>query len=270
MWKSVISVVLGSLLALMASGHDVKGQNPSPSPTGTPLVAPTSEPALTSSPTASPTIGPPSGPDLIVAMKSAVKEAGSVRAAGSVSLELLRHSRIVENITANTSWTQAMVKLSGQITQIDFTKPPKSTSQMGTYVEVATHSASKLGRAKWLCETSSRTLKNNLLLLAGFLYTKKVGALNLGAAIVDSVPVWHVRAIQTSRPIEYLPPTRPLQADLYISQTDNTVVRETWSLTVATPTARLKQSLTLDYSNYGEMFSATLPKACLRPARNQS
>jgi hypothetical protein len=259
--KRVLSAALGwSLVPLLVVAQGVHGQGPStPTPGGPATPTLTGTATLTITPTATPT-PPPTGDQLVRLMKAAVTTKGSVHGQTVASLVETHLEKDQSRVQVDMSWERSLIHEMGLVSVTNLRKrPPKKTVWRRDFRVVGNRQADLDSHQRWRCTSDKSLLQGSLAFLAGFLYVQSAGAQNLGAATFRGVQVWHVRTSQ-SDPIIGTGSVDPV--DLYISQSDYTVLRLRLSGSTKLSNTAVTEHIASDFSNYGEGVHVKLPKAC--------
>jgi hypothetical protein len=133
-------------------------------------------------------------------------------------------------------------------------KSTKQTIQL-TLIAANGRLALRIGHTKWACGSASSLGSNAVPGLSAASGT----ATTIGSTTVNGTSTWHVHAdIPNSTGASSA--TSP--SELYISQADFTLVREHDTIKLKISGATMTETLTGNFSRYGEPVSIALPKAC--------
>lgn len=218
--------------------------------TGTPVVLPT----VTSTPTI------PGAQDLLTRTGAAVTAKNTFHETSRVTVEVPSIARQVQSLQADISGKPLLEHAVETIrmTQLN-TQPAKTTTQHDEIVVVKKKLAVKVGKKAWSC-TSVPSAAQTAQALGQVIGTPTLKSVEtLGAETINSIPVWHVRAIAT---LSVSGSSAPLTADYFISQADLTMVRVTVSGSVTVSGVTASVTSVQDYTKYGEKVKVTLPAAC--------
>ena len=240
--KRTLLMALLTVLAMAAITPRAHGQAGPPTPTA---VAPTPTPAA------------PAPAVLIGEMQRAIKRAGSAHLSVVASVRVKKLIATRPELRGDYSWRNSKLRLKGTATSTDLTQTASSQQVMQVVgVGVGKRSAWRNNGESWTCGTERPALDRTTFI--GFTNPSAASAQILGADTVNGVPVWHAQ-LKVKDPLQLSKAV--VLADVYISQSDFTVVRETVSATV-TDTENTREGLSVDYTNYGQVVSIKLPKTC--------
>lgn len=244
----LVTLILGFWLA----GGEARGQSTGPTTvaTATPVI----------SPTASPTPSIPSGQDLLRKMATAVAAKNTVHVTTLSTVEAPGTARLVINEQGDFSLKPRLehAVVTTRTTQLN-RKPVKTTTERDTTIIVKKRQADKTGKKPWTCSAAPKVSGITPTTGGAGIAPTIRSVTNLGAETLNTVPVWHVRQVET---LDIFGQSVPGTVDSYISQADFTLIRFTLfdSVTISgmTATSRIVE----DYSRYGEKVKVTLPTAC--------
>jgi len=237
------------ILAFCLTGGEARGQ--SAGATGTPT-------ATSATPVASPTVtqSVPSAQDLLTEMHTAVAAKNSVHTTLRMRVEAPSTARVVETLQGDISNRPQLAHMVGRIRTTQFnTQPAKTTTQREELIIVKNRVATKTGKKAWSCTTTNQITQVG----GGITPTTTTSIDTLGPETVDTIPVWHVREVDT---VDSSGQSVPLTVDYYISQADFTLVRATVAVSVSDSGGTLNMQIAEDNTKYGEKVQAALPAAC--------
>lgn len=250
MKRLLASLLLGTVLSLVAISRDVRGQAPgqAANPTGTP--APSATPVPTST--------LPAAQDLVARANAANRRKGSVHFTASYILEQPKLARITQSVVGDLLYRgiRARERVTQRTTQLNQT-PQATQVQHIQIVLVGQTGAMRTDGKKWQCQNVQglqQTLQGMANQLVGPGQTTMA---TLGSESAAGVAVWHVQ-IKQNVPLS----TEPMTEDIYISQADDTVQRLSISGSLTVQGQTLQERLSEKFSRYGEKIQIKLPKAC--------
>jgi len=250
-------IVVAAALLLALAGQTVAGQTTSPAGTGTP----TAQPTPVTTPTAVATSTPPSGKDLLAAANTAIAAKNTYHLVSDQQVVIPKNQRTVSHSVGDLSLKPVMEHSVGTTRQTNLKKSPQTTTVTHEKViAVGNTLAVQSNKKAWQCVNLTTATNAVQGLVNGLLGSVKLLSTdNLGQETVNNLPVWHVRVVMSVSPSGK---AQRLTAGYYISQADNTLVRETASGTLTIMKTKYQQTLSSNYSQYGEVWSVKLPSAC--------
>jgi hypothetical protein len=139
------------------------------------------------------------------------------------------------------------------------TSLPKSSRLQA--VVVGDRVAVRKGKGSWNCQTLQSFLKEFFDVMKTL--NPRIQSTELaGTNAIDRISVWHVRAQETAT---LLGGSLTAPVDLYISRADFTLVREHVTAIMDTGSGSLHETLTADFTRYGESVRVALPADCSVP-----
>ena len=228
------------MTALQNGGRTVAAAGDTPTPTPVPTSTPVPGPA---------------GPALLAAMEQALKHAGSVHIIETGNLTIPSAPDQNQTLAGTVDVSSKHHLLHSVLVNHFAGGQPDARSVV---IAVGKHDATRSGQvgktAKWKCPRQK--------VVAGTYDAAQLprqvdGATTVGAESLTGVSVWHVHLPETSS-------AGTIDADFYIGQSDNLLLRETLRLTVGSGTDQATATLDLNYSQYGKAFKLKLPAVCGR------
>jgi hypothetical protein len=239
-----------------------------PATTGTSTAAPTPSPTETPSPTVTPVISPtptppstiPSGQDLLARVATAFTTKNTVHVTQHWKLQESSRERQVINSQSDFSTKPRLEHsvVTTRTTRLD-RKSAKTTTQREEIIIVKKREATKTGKKPWRCSAAPKASGTDPASGGSGIPATSRSVTNLGAETVGTVPVWHVREVDT---LDILGQSLPVTLDFYIAQSDFTLVRVTESDSVTDSGKTATSTLVANFTRYGETVKATLPAAC--------
>lgn len=235
------------LLLAVLGGGQAQGQI-NATPTGTPTVA-------TAVPVPSPTVSIPTGKELLKLMNVALAAKNTFHLVGHLTENVPSIMRLVESTVEDASLKPRLDRSVTVYETTQLTVKPRQTKRLRlTTILVKKRTALKIGTSAWSC-TSPTTSAPPI----GLTMPAEVGPVkNLGLGTINSIPVWHVRAVAPLGAGN----SPPVTVDYYIAQSDDTLVRETYSSSFGAPKGTSRVKLVIDVSKYGKAVMVTLPATC--------
>lgn len=244
------------------------------------LIVPASRTHGQSLPPAAATATPAATPDPQALMQQAYANQpaqGAVHWRETTTYRTPKQSRETDWTVGDLSWRDTLLHQVTTARTTNLHKKPNTTTTSKTIDLIARGVlAERTDKQPWDCSavdfssasvagsgSDSGDLSSVLTGTASFTET------NLGLETLNGVPVWHLR--ETMAIPGGTPQGHPGVGDYYISEADEIPLREVVSLTMLFPvpwsgssvrTVKVIEHSTLDYTNYGETFGVTLPKAC--------
>jgi hypothetical protein len=135
--------------------------------------------------------------------------------------------------------------------------PATSVTQRERVIVFGQREATKTDQQAWNCGSTNRvtpdaSVQNSSDIRVEFTYT-------LDPEIVGTMPVWHVRQVDTS---DMIGSSFPLIEDYYISQENFTLIRRTVSISVVVSGITTAVTTVRDFTKYGDDVHVALPAAC--------
>jgi hypothetical protein len=266
----LLVLLLASALALVLS-PGAHGQT-SPPATATPQPPP----PATTTPQPTPT-ALPSAADLVAGMERAQEGKGSVRWTERDTYTTPHASRELDTIHGDISWRDGLLRQLTTTRTTNLRKKPNPT-HISTSTDLVAGGilATRTNKQPWDCSAldlssggSSGSGSSSTDLGTALLGNARFTETNLGAETLNGVPVWHLR--ETMAIPGVTPKGKPGVGDYYVTQADDTPLREIVSLTTTfvfpgegSSYTRVKviQHSTTNFTAYGETFHVRIPRAC--------
>jgi hypothetical protein len=266
MKTSMLAICGASLFALALFSQPARGQTASPGADATPTPTPTATP------------GPPTAEDVVKQSAEAQLTAGSVHIAeigDSVSPKLLRIRLEMRGDESFKSPVQLHLYQIVQTTDLR-TTPHRTAKAHGQAIGVGDVVATRTNGGAWKCQTLS-SVSDAVNQVTGEITgsgtsgsgTTSIEFASPATVTIGTTPAWHIHET-VQIPGQSSSDTLSEEINLYISQTDNLLLRETAKVHLAL-TLKIKNTAkhiaidatsSADYSNYGETVNITLPRAC--------
>lgn len=198
----------------------------------------------------------PSGHALIELMRKAMVARRTVR------VSEISHSRWTGHNVLGWTWIDMDLQANAmrEVDSWQRVRPnaPSITISLETRKLLVAHSvaASREPGHAWYCEHLRGVRVRNSLIPFQMTATDVT---NLGVTATSGVLVWHVRATGAVVPAWS---TNDATVDLYIAQSDNTLVRLHLSAAPTLGGHETRETVTQTYSRYGKPITVTMPRQC--------
>lgn len=216
----------------------------------------------------------PLAQDLIAQSYAAQQRQGAMHWTESLHFSTPKKSRETDITTGDISWRDNLLRQVTTAHTTNLHKKPNTTHVSKTReLAAAGVLATRTDKKPWDCSTADLSSGDSSgsgdEVSDSFLEDAQFTETNLGLETLNGIQVWHVRETMTIPGMT--PQGRPGVGDYYISQADQTPVREIVSLTMtfllpakgsSYTREKIIQHSVQNYGQYGETFQVTLPRAC--------